>query len=156
MAKESRTLSLVFFYLKQSEPIRFTCDMRLKPALLLETKTRFTHSSSFRPHSDFVQVSLDQPLSLGFPLVSLVFSQLLLFASDCSLFLRIFTKITETFLSFNFGIVTTGVVFDCPSWRLSFGSNLPFSVNGVLVFFVFSYYSPLFNIATSVCLSNLD
>ena len=129
----------MFFYLKRSEPIRFTCDMRLKPALQLETKSRFTHSSSFRPHSDFVQVSLDQSLSLGFPLVSLVFPQLLLLLliALCS-FGYSQSSLNETFLSFNFGIVTTGLVFDCPSWRLSFGSNLPFSGNGVLVFFVFS------------------
>ena len=29
-------LSLPFFYLKRSEPIRFTCDMRLKPLLQLK------------------------------------------------------------------------------------------------------------------------
>ena len=36
MAQESGTPSLVFFYLERSEPIRFTCDMRLKPSLQLK------------------------------------------------------------------------------------------------------------------------
>ena len=31
-----RDKSLVFFYLKRLKPIRFTCDMRLKPALQLK------------------------------------------------------------------------------------------------------------------------
>ena len=36
MAQESGTLSLESFYLERSEPIRFTCDMRLKPSLQLK------------------------------------------------------------------------------------------------------------------------
>ena len=36
----SGTLSLVFFYLKRSEPIRFTCDMRLKTRYSLKATTK--------------------------------------------------------------------------------------------------------------------
>ena len=40
MAQESGTISLVFFYLRRSEPIRFTCDMRLKTRYSLKATTK--------------------------------------------------------------------------------------------------------------------
>ena len=40
MAQESETLSLVFFYLERSEPIRFAGDMRLKTRYSLKATTK--------------------------------------------------------------------------------------------------------------------
>ena len=50
--QKSGILSLVFFYLKRSEPFRFTCDMILKPLLHLRGHyQKIPHSiKQERPH----------------------------------------------------------------------------------------------------------